>query len=107
MELQLLGLWASTLLLADFAQDVQYRRRGQSEHTAVWVVHLPDNEDRGGHREGSYYQRDEYRGVAFGAGPLRDFTGLPFSSLYSYGSAVAVVMGILAWLLVRRSSGRR
>jgi len=54
----------------------------------------------------AFYQAG-YGVAAFGAGPLRNFTGLPFSSLYSYGSAVAVVLGILAWLLVRRSSGSR
>lgn len=52
----------------------------------------------------AFYQTG-YGVAAFGAGPLRDFTGLPFSSLYSYGSTVAAVTGILAWFLVRRNSG--
>jgi len=52
----------------------------------------------------AFYQLG-YGVAAFGTGPLRNFTGLPFSSLFSYGSAVAAVMGILAWFLIRRNSG--
>jgi fucose permease len=54
----------------------------------------------------AFYQLG-YGVAAFGTGPLRSFAGLPFSSLYSYGSAVAAVMGMLSWLLVRRNSGSR
>lgn len=46
-----------------------------------------------------------YGVAAFGIGSLPDLTGLPFSSLYSYGSAVAVSIAILAWFLVGRKSG--
>ena len=53
----------------------------------------------------AFYQLG-YGVAAFGTGPLRDFTGLPFSSLFSYGSAVAAAMGVLAWFLIRRNSDR-
>jgi fucose permease len=43
-----------------------------------------------------------YGVAAFGIGSLHDITGLPFSLLFSYGSAVAAMMAILAWLLIRR-----
>jgi MFS transporter, FHS family, glucose/mannose:H+ symporter len=54
----------------------------------------------------AFYQLG-YGVAAFGTGPLRNLAGLPFSSLYSYGSAVAAVMGMLAWFLIRRNSGSR
>ena len=54
----------------------------------------------------AFYQLG-YGVAAFGTGPLRNFAGLPFSSLYSYGSAVSAVMGVLAWFLIRRNSGSR
>ena len=54
----------------------------------------------------AFYQLG-YGVAAFGTGPLRNFAGLPFSSSYSYGSAVSAVMGVLAWFLIRRNSGSR
>ena len=50
----------------------------------------------------AFYQLG-YGVAAFGTGPLHNFTGLPFSSLFSYGSAVAAVLGILAWFLIRKN----
>jgi fucose permease len=45
--------------------------------------------------------------AAFGIGSLPEIKGLPLSLVYSWGSAVALSMGILAWFLVRKhpSSG--
>ena len=48
----------------------------------------------------AFYQLG-YGVAAFGIGPLRALTGSAFSSLYSWGSAVAAILGILAWLLIR------
>jgi MFS transporter, FHS family, glucose/mannose:H+ symporter len=52
----------------------------------------------------AFYQLG-YGVAAFGTGPLRNLAGLPFSSLYSYGSAVAAAMGVLAWFLIQGNSG--
>ena len=48
----------------------------------------------------AFYQLG-YGVAAFGIGPLRDLAGSTFSSLYAGGSAVAVLLGVLAWLLIR------
>jgi len=52
----------------------------------------------------AFYQLG-YGVAAFGMAPLRELTGLPFSSMYSYGSAAAACMLILAWSLIRKNSG--
>ena len=39
----------------------------------------------------AFYQAG-YGVAAFGVGPLRDFAGLPFRTIYSFGSLVAAVM---------------
>jgi fucose permease len=52
----------------------------------------------------AFYQLG-YGVAAFGMAPLRELTGLPFSSMYSYGSVAAACMGILAWSLIRKNSG--
>jgi FHS family glucose/mannose:H+ symporter-like MFS transporter len=43
-----------------------------------------------------------YGVAAFGIGSLHDITALPFSLLFSYGSAVAAVMAVLAWFVIGR-----
>jgi MFS transporter, FHS family, glucose/mannose:H+ symporter len=52
----------------------------------------------------AFYQLG-YGVAAFGMAPLRELTGLPFSSMYSYGSVAAACMVILAWSLIRKNSG--
>jgi predicted MFS family arabinose efflux permease len=52
----------------------------------------------------AFYQLG-YGVAAFGMAPLRELTGLPFSSMYSYGSVAAACMVILAWSLIRKHSG--
>ena len=47
-----------------------------------------------------------YGVAALGIGSLPDITGWPFSSLFSYGSAVAAAMAVLTWFLIGRQSGR-
>ena len=51
----------------------------------------------------AFYQLG-YGMAAFGAGPLRDHGGFLFSTIFSAASAVAILMGILAILVVRQMS---
>ena len=44
-----------------------------------------------------------YGVAAFGTGPLRDLTGLPFSTIFSGGSLVAVLLATTAFFVIRRS----
>jgi len=57
----------------------------------------------------AFYQLG-YGVAAFGSGPLRDFAGYSFSTIFSGASAVAIGMGILAIVIVRHmpahASGR-
>ena len=46
-----------------------------------------------------------YGVAAFGIGSLLDLKGLRLSLVYSWGSVVAVSMGILVWFLFRKQSG--
>ena len=51
----------------------------------------------------AFYQAG-YGVAAFGVGPLRDFAGFPFSTVYSLGSLVAAVMLIVALAVVARGA---
>ena len=44
----------------------------------------------------AFYQAG-YGVAAFGVGPLRDFTGLSFQTIYSFGSLVAVAILIVSF----------
>jgi len=52
----------------------------------------------------AFYQLG-YGVAAFGTGPLRDLMGLPFSTIFAIGSAIAVPLAALAALIVGRPSG--
>jgi MFS transporter, FHS family, glucose/mannose:H+ symporter len=45
-----------------------------------------------------------YGAAAFGIGSLLDIKGLLLSLVYSWGSAVALIMGIFVWFLLRKRS---
>jgi len=49
----------------------------------------------------AFYQLG-YGVAAFGTGPLRDLLGLPFSTIFAFGSAIAVPLVALAASIVRR-----
>src|SRR5215469_18984917 len=49
----------------------------------------------------AFYQAD-YGVAAFGVGPLRDFAGFPFSTIYSIGSLVAAAMRAVAFVVGTR-----
>jgi len=52
----------------------------------------------------AFYQLG-YGVAAFGTGPLRDLMGLPFSTIFAIGSAIAVPLAALAALILGRPSG--
>jgi len=52
----------------------------------------------------AFYQLG-YGVAAFGTGPLRDLTGLPFSTIFAFGSAIAVPLVVLSASIVRRPFG--
>jgi FHS family glucose/mannose:H+ symporter-like MFS transporter len=54
----------------------------------------------------AFYQLG-YGVAAFGTGPLRDLMGLPFSRIFGFGSAIAVLLFVVAALIVHRSLGAR
>ena len=54
----------------------------------------------------AFYQLG-YGVAAFGTGPLRDLMQLPFSTIFAFGSAIAVPLIAAAALIVRRPSGAR
>jgi MFS family permease len=54
----------------------------------------------------AFYQAG-YGVAAFGVGPLRDFAGFPFSTIYSIGSLVAAAMLAVALAVVARSEPAR
>src|SRR5215831_10352048 len=49
----------------------------------------------------AFYQAG-YGVAAFGVGPLRDFAGFPFSTIYSFGSLVAAAILAVAFIVVTR-----
>jgi len=49
----------------------------------------------------AFYQAG-YGVAAFGVGPLRDFAGFPFSTIYSFGSLVAAAILAVAFVVVTR-----
>jgi MFS transporter, FHS family, glucose/mannose:H+ symporter len=49
----------------------------------------------------AFYQLG-YGVAAFGTGPLRDFIGLSFSTIFSAGSIVALPLVVVAWFVSRR-----
>jgi len=49
----------------------------------------------------AFYQAG-YGVAAFGVGPLRDFAGLPFRTIYSLGSVIAAAMFAVAITVVTR-----
>jgi MFS transporter, FHS family, glucose/mannose:H+ symporter len=54
----------------------------------------------------AFYQLG-YGVAAFGTGPLRDLMQLPFSTIFAFGSAIAVPLVAVAALIVRPPSGVR
>lgn len=44
--------------------------------------------------------------AAFGTGPLKDLAGLSLSTIFSAGSVIAAVMGIVALFVIRRPAGK-
>ena len=52
----------------------------------------------------AFYQLG-YGVAAFGTGPLRDLMGLPFSTIFAFGSAIAVPLVVLSASIVRRPFG--
>jgi fucose permease len=54
----------------------------------------------------AFYQLG-YGVAAFGTGPLRDLMQLPFSTIFAFGSAVAVPLAVVALLIVHRPFGVR
>lgn len=44
--------------------------------------------------------------AAFGTGPLKDLAGLALSTIFSAGSVIAVVMGIVALFVIRRPAAK-
>jgi MFS transporter, FHS family, glucose/mannose:H+ symporter len=54
----------------------------------------------------AFYQLG-YGVAAFGTGPLRDLMRLPFSTIFAFGSAIAVPLVVVAALIVHRSRDAR
>ena len=54
----------------------------------------------------AFYQAG-YGVAAFGVGPLRDFAGFPFRTIYSFGSLVAAAMLAVALVVVARAESQR
>jgi hypothetical protein len=54
----------------------------------------------------AFYQAG-YGVAAFGVGPLRDFAGFPFHTIYSFGSLVAAAMLAAALVVVARTEPQR
>jgi MFS family permease len=48
----------------------------------------------------AFYQAG-YGVAAFGVGPLRELAGLPFHTIYSWGSAIAVAMFAVAFVVAQ------
>lgn len=46
-----------------------------------------------------------YGVAAFGVGPMRDLSGLAYSTAFSLGSGVAIALGVVAAFVIRRSPG--
>jgi MFS transporter, FHS family, glucose/mannose:H+ symporter len=44
--------------------------------------------------------------AAFGTGPLKDLSGLSFSTIFSTGSTIAAVMGVVALFVIRQPAGK-
>jgi MFS transporter, FHS family, glucose/mannose:H+ symporter len=49
----------------------------------------------------AFYQLG-YGVAAFGVGPLRDVTALPFSSIFAGASSIAALLAVVALLVIRR-----
>ena len=43
--------------------------------------------------------------AAFGTGPLKDLAGLALSTIFSAGSLIAAIMGIVTLFVIRRPAG--